>query len=325
MSFAARLTYQFRITHRVPGGGEAAISTRDTLNPGEIFYGGSVAAGLLAPPQPWLKLLPGVVAGSLRRDSLFSRILGQERTFTVYDPVERPEATPAMLLIFDGERYAQELPTPTVLDNLVGKGMIRSTAAVFVDTRRWDRQVDLACSRQFAEFVVKELLPGVRRRLRVSALSARTIIAGSSMGGLQAACTAFWYPTVFANILSLSGSFDWYPGWPAHETGLSDQTGWLTSLIAHAPKEPLRWFLATGTWEGDGVWENRRMRDVLIAKGYPLVYQEYDGGHDEANWRGIIADGLLALLPAPTGAAVSRSAARQRDGPHRSAAPAARR
>ncbi len=41
------------------------------------------------------------------------------------------------------------------------------------------------------------------------------------------------------------------------------------------------------------------MRDVLTAKGYPLVYQEYSGGHDEVVWRGLIADGLLVLIPSP--------------------------
>ena len=45
--------------------------------------------------------------------------------------------------------------------------------------------------------------------------------------------------------------------------------------------------------------ENRRMRDTLTARGYPVTYSEYNGGHDALCWRGSIADGLIALLGAP--------------------------
>jgi enterochelin esterase family protein len=41
---------------------------------------------------------------------------------------------------------------------------------------------------------------------------------------------------------------------------------------------------------------NRYMRDVLIAKGYDVTYHEYAGGHDYSWWRGLLADGLIALI-----------------------------
>jgi enterochelin esterase-like enzyme len=41
---------------------------------------------------------------------------------------------------------------------------------------------------------------------------------------------------------------------------------------------------------------NRHMRDVLLAKGYDVQYQQFIGGHDYINWRGTFADGVTALV-----------------------------
>jgi enterochelin esterase family protein len=63
---------------------------------------------------------------------------------------------------------------------------------------------------------------------------------------------------------------------------------------------PLRFFLEVGILEQgipiNMVLENRRLHDVLVAKGYPVTYSEYNGGHDLLCWRGSLADGLIALV-----------------------------
>ena len=41
---------------------------------------------------------------------------------------------------------------------------------------------------------------------------------------------------------------------------------------------------------------NRRMRDALTAKGYPIGYSEYDGGHSFLNWSGGMVNGLEYLI-----------------------------
>lgn len=43
---------------------------------------------------------------------------------------------------------------------------------------------------------------------------------------------------------------------------------------------------------------NRRFRDVLLGKGYDVIYRETGGTHDHLHWRAMLADGLMALLRA---------------------------
>ena len=53
---------------------------------------------------------------------------------------------------------------------------------------------------------------------------------------------------------------------------------------------------APGTDGPDMVKVNRRMRDVLRAKGHAVSYTEFAGGHDFVCWRGTLADALQTLL-----------------------------
>jgi enterochelin esterase family protein len=70
-----------------------------------------------------------------------------------------------------------------------------------------------------------------------------------------------------------------------------------------SPKLPLRFYIDAGAFEfdsngtGGGILEtSRNMRDVLLAKGYEVHYQQFVGGHDYLSWRGTLADGLIDLI-----------------------------
>ncbi|HEV8191395.1 MAG TPA: alpha/beta hydrolase-fold protein [Ktedonobacterales bacterium] len=98
----------------------------------------------------------------------------------------------------------------------------------------------------------------------------------------------------FGNMLSHSGAFWWRPG-------DADEHGWLIRLFVPSERLPLRFYMEAGTFER-GIRDpsillyNRHMRDVLRAKGYPVAYAEFTGGHDYLCWQDALAEGLIALM-----------------------------
>ena len=274
------------------------VFSKDENDPGDFEMIVSVIELPDAPPQPWSDLRPGVPAGRVELHRVRSETLGNERRVRVYTPPGyTTDGEPyGLLLLFDGQACIDLLAVPTVLDNLLAESHIPSLVAVMVDNPdREARNRELPCHQPFADFLVRELLPWARARYHVTDDPARTIVGGESYGGLAATFAGLRHPEVFGNVLSQSGSFWWKPdGEEEHE--------WLTRQFVDSPALPLRFYLDVGllenTYDGGPSQRctNRHMRDVLRAKGYPVHYVEYNGGHDYVWWRGTLADGLLALV-----------------------------
>jgi enterochelin esterase family protein len=217
------------------------------------------------------------------------------RRVTVYRP---PGPVSATLVVFDGWLGRTVLRIQHTLDNLIAAGRIPPTLALFVPSHEATRDADLTpASTTTTEFVVSTLLPWARRTLGAPADPARTVIAGQSMGGLMAAHVAVQAPETIGGVLAQSGSF-W---WPRPEHG---EPGRLLRDYAARPRADLRFYLDVGDREtrplpgGTHTMLSltRGLRDILVAKGYPVTYAEYHGAHDYVNWRETIADGLVALL-----------------------------
>lgn len=81
------------------------------------------------------------------------------------------------------------------------------------------------------------------------------------------------------------------------KTWLNRDSGWLIHEYAAADKLPLRFYMEVGTWEGTLMnLPNRTLRDALRAKGYPVEYREFIGGHDYICWRASLPQGLKVLM-----------------------------
>ena len=184
-----------------------------------------------------------------------------------YTPPAEPEA---LLLLFDGHEYTTLANTPAVLDNLLAEGLIPPTAAVLPDSPETAQRFrELGGDPAFLSWCTDRLLPEFERE--------RTVVAGSSMGGLAATWFAVERPDLFGGALVQSGGF---PGMPVNVP----------------PGLPVRWYLDVGVLEDRLLDSTRGLRDDLRAKGYEVAYQEFPGGHDFFWWQETLADGLRFLL-----------------------------
>ena len=246
-------------------------------------------------------------AAAGRVDSLVvhSAIYGASRTVWVYTPAGyRDAADPLPLLVtFDGSDYTAggAMDVPAILDSLAAAGAAPRFVAVMIDDGSGaNRIAELGNSARFARFVAEELVPWIRARYRVTGDPRRTIVTGSSAGGLAAAHVAFARPDIFGNVLAQSGAF-----WRGPEGSNSAPWEWLTAQVASAPRREVRFLLDVGAREtvrvlgGTGpvfIEANRRFRDALAAKGYAVTYTEVPGGvHAPSTWRPRFPGDLVAL------------------------------
>ena len=81
------------------------------------------------------------------------------------------------------------------------------------------------------------------------------------------------------------------PPYP-HDTGL------LIEEFKQRERLPIRFYLEVGRFDlGAAILgSNRELRDVLQVKGYDVIYREFDGGHDVAEWRGSLAGALASIF-----------------------------
>ena len=258
-------------------------------------------------PQPWIVKKSDVAAGTIEKQKIYSEILKNEHNLSIYLPAEyKGNAAPYdLVVIFDESAYLTKVPTPVILDNLIAASKIPPTIAVLIANPTQDsRNKELPPNPEFADFLAKELLPWIHAHYNVTNDPGKTVIAGSSLGGLAAVYAGYKHPEVFTNVLCQSGSFWWAPD---HSAAIADgvitETGWMAKQFIASPKLPLRFYLDAGAFEfdsngtGGSILETSRdMRNVLLAKGYDVHYRQFVGGHDYLSWRGTFADGLIDLI-----------------------------
>lgn len=296
----------------------AAAARPDPLNPKRYridpesvdapeYRGQSVLEMPGAPLQPWVDRRPGVPEGQVERHRFKSAALGNEREIAVYLPPHYSQGAEPypLLVLFDEDAYLSLVPTPIILDNLISERRIPPLVALLIGNAPGARDRELPCNPEFSRTLVTELLPWAHVLYNFTRDPQHTVVAGSSAGGLAAACSGLWHPEAFGNVLAQSGAFHRTPASGNDSPDSNSEPNWVARQFISSPKKPLRFYLDAGSAEFNATGSaesilfcTRALRDVLRAKGYEVHFQEFEGGHDYLSWRGTLADGLIALLGA---------------------------
>jgi enterochelin esterase family protein len=292
----------------------------DPENPDNADYADWSALELPdAPPQPWIKPRAGVPTGTIETRRFKSTLLDNERDLVIYLPpgYDKNARTPyGLVVFFDAYAYMPKgaeqpwIPGSTTLNNLIAEKRIPPVVGLFIDNPPGLRNPELACNLKFLDSLNAEMVPWVREHYNVTRDPKNSLVGGLSFGGLSAACAALHHSETFGNVLSQSGGFAWTP--PKNGEDLfermrandpDDEPNWLTKQFIENPRLPICFYMTAGKDEFDAsgggrdiLTSSRHLRDVLLAKGYEVHYDEFYGGHDFLSWRGSLADGLITLL-----------------------------
>ena len=252
---------------------------------------------------------PGIPAGKITTGQFRSQLFPDTvREYSVYVPAAFDGTQPACLMVFqDGHAYADpngQFRVPTVFDNLIHRGEMPATVAIFVNpghsgaplpANRWsasNRSFEYdTLSDQYARFLQQELIPHVQQELQLNLSTdpEDRALCGISSGGICAFTAAWEHPEWFRKVLSHVGSFTNIRGGHNYE-----------ALLRKTEKRPLRVFLQAGENDLDnehGNWwlANQQLQRALQFRGYDHRFVGGQGGHNGRHGGAILPDSLRWL------------------------------
>jgi enterochelin esterase-like enzyme len=253
--------------------------------------------------QPDGKEQPGVPKGTTKQMPLWeSKIFaGTKRDWWVYVPAQYRAENPAAVMVFQDGAGVRDY-VPIVFDNLIAKGDMPVTVAIFIEpggikAPRDNRSFEYdTLSNQYGRFLLEEILPEVEKSVRLRHDAASRGISGASSGAICAFTVAWEFPNEFSKVISWIGSYTNIAyGKTMREGGHN-----YAALVRRVPRKPIRIFMQDGTNDLDNASGSWTLANMTLARsfayaGYDYRFELGQGFHNNRHGRAILPDTLRWL------------------------------
>ena len=276
-----------------PGVGGVSLTMGTQADPGTMGDGTSMHAPPYNLPPESMMLMNGATKGTVTgpfvhtQTGTYTGWSMWKFTYYVYVPSQYKPGHAAALMVFnDGYLYAgintltdARFHAPTVFDNLIHKGDMPVTIAVFIFPGTTDgsqvgggnqgrsTQYDVA-NDQYGKFLREEFLPtNILEKYDIVTDPDGWAIAGHSSGGIASIIVGWFHSDRFHKMLTASPSFP-------------NKGGVFPELFKSAPAKPLRIFHMAGTRDNNGYYAaSNNAAMILQMLGYHNRYRPAEDGH----------------------------------------------
>ncbi|QDS94359.1 Gluconolactonase precursor [Roseimaritima multifibrata] len=214
------------------------------------------------------------------------------RDWSIYVPAQYKAGEPTAFMIFqDGLGFAntkRNWRVPVVFDNLIAKGEMPPTIAIFLNPghdqtktrgkngRPSDRSLEYdSLGDRYTRFLLEEIIPEVSKKYSLTSDPSQRAIGGSSSGAICAFTAAWEHPEAFGKVYSSVGSFTNLRGGNVYP-----------ALVRKTEPKPIRVYMADTSGDvdnafGSWAWSNQRMAAALQYMGYDVRFDWAEGyGHN---------------------------------------------
>lgn len=247
-------------------------------------------------------------AGTVENLTMPSKILGENKTLTVYLPDDyesTADAYPVLYLLHGAWGTDRDWTDKGSAHELADLAIKNGTAAPMIIVMPDARGIndDYAGPHMgyfnqpdwnYEDYFFQELIPYVENKYRVKTDKQHRAIAGLSMGGGGAVAYGQQYPEMFGAVCSLSGALGNFAvdsegdSLNGSRGGMAryNQTGFVNAADEDAVNKlkSIRWFVDCGDDDFLAL-KNIDFFRAMIEKGIDLEYRMRDGAHNWTYWR----------------------------------------